>query len=292
MRLCFSAARYSCSYWSGLKKSLIAADGGLRDDFKDAAGGDFHKARIVSFGGSRAALGQVRRDGYCCSAHLVGQAESLLCRKGTCQLIYEVGEGNRLVPSFKLLEVKHSGDCLSPSTLNLQPSTGLPQFRDARPAPAWVGYSDHPGIARAQRRLHHHDLYPCSPPGRQRHKESPGLPVRGASRAGGGGAGCRVGPRERGTLTHAVSGRAQALVVTLLQQPRQVPPGYPSASGLPPKPMASSSSPAVPALAQTSPSVCSNRSRSWSSAKIASRRLRLAVVRRRQVARFITLVPP
>jgi hypothetical protein len=40
-------------------------------------------------------------------------------------LIYEVGESNRLVPSFKLLEVKHDCDSLSPSTLNFQPSTAL-----------------------------------------------------------------------------------------------------------------------------------------------------------------------
>jgi hypothetical protein len=58
----------------------------LSDDFKNAPGGDFHKARVIHFGGSRAALDQVRRDRYCRSARLVGQAESLLCRKVTCQL--------------------------------------------------------------------------------------------------------------------------------------------------------------------------------------------------------------
>jgi hypothetical protein len=40
-------------------------------------------------------------------------------------LIYDVGEGNRLVPSLKLFKVEHSACCLNPSTLNLQPSTGL-----------------------------------------------------------------------------------------------------------------------------------------------------------------------
>jgi hypothetical protein len=40
-------------------------------------------------------------------------------------LIYDVSEGNRLVPSLKLFEAKHGGTCLTPSTLNLQPSTGL-----------------------------------------------------------------------------------------------------------------------------------------------------------------------
>ena len=40
-----------------IQESLVAADDGLGDDFKEAPGGDFHKARIVRFGGSRAALG-------------------------------------------------------------------------------------------------------------------------------------------------------------------------------------------------------------------------------------------
>src|ERR1019366_7535508 len=40
-------------------------------------------------------------------------------------LIDDVGEGNRLVPSLKLFKVEHSACCLNPSTLNLQPSTGL-----------------------------------------------------------------------------------------------------------------------------------------------------------------------
>jgi site-specific recombinase XerC len=40
-------------------------------------------------------------------------------------LVYDVGEGNRLVPSLKLFKVEHSACCLNPSTLNLQPSTGL-----------------------------------------------------------------------------------------------------------------------------------------------------------------------
>jgi hypothetical protein len=40
-------------------------------------------------------------------------------------LIYNIGEGNRLVPSFELFKAKHSGDCLTPSTLNLQPSTTI-----------------------------------------------------------------------------------------------------------------------------------------------------------------------
>jgi integrase len=40
-------------------------------------------------------------------------------------LIYDVGEGNRLVPSLKLFKVERSACCLNPSTLNLQPSTGL-----------------------------------------------------------------------------------------------------------------------------------------------------------------------
>ena len=106
-----------------IQESLISANGSLRDDFKDAPRGDFHKARIISLGGSGAAFGQIRRDGYCRAAHLVGKAESLFGRECSCQAINDVGKGNGLVPSVQFLKVKHSGVGFSPSTLNLQPST-------------------------------------------------------------------------------------------------------------------------------------------------------------------------
>ena len=108
-----------------IQDSLIAADGSLGDDFKDPPGGDFHKARIIRFGGSRAAFRQIRRDGYCRSAHLVSETKPLFGRESPCQAINDVGKGNGLVPSVEFLKVKHGGFGFSPSTLNFQPSTCL-----------------------------------------------------------------------------------------------------------------------------------------------------------------------
>src|ERR1019366_407988 len=75
---------------SRIQKPLVAADGCLRDYFKDATGGDFYKASIIDFGGSRAAFRQVRRDGNCRSAHLVSETE-LLHRRESCVLVDKGG---------------------------------------------------------------------------------------------------------------------------------------------------------------------------------------------------------
>jgi hypothetical protein len=39
-----------------VEESLVAADGGLGDYFKEAAGGDFHKTPIIHLGRSEAAF--------------------------------------------------------------------------------------------------------------------------------------------------------------------------------------------------------------------------------------------
>ena len=82
---------------------------------------DYHKSGIVDFGGPRAAFRQIRGDGDCGSAHLVGEAKSVFRGEVTCQLTYDVGEGNRLVPSLKLFRVEHSAACLTPQLSTLNP---------------------------------------------------------------------------------------------------------------------------------------------------------------------------
>jgi hypothetical protein len=46
---------------------LVPTDGGLGDDFKEAAGGDFHEARIIRPGRSGAACGQTNESVMCAS---------------------------------------------------------------------------------------------------------------------------------------------------------------------------------------------------------------------------------
>ena len=89
------------------EKALVATKGGLGDDFKDAAGGDFHKARVIGPRRTGAAFGDVGRDGDGGATHLVGQAEAFFVREAAGELINKVRKRNGVPPGIELFKVEH-----------------------------------------------------------------------------------------------------------------------------------------------------------------------------------------
>lgn len=107
------------------EEPLIASNGGLGDDFKEAAGGDFDKARIIGSRRAGASFGDIGGNGNGCPAHLVGQAEAFRIWKAASQLINQVGKCNCFMPGIELLKVKHAKVLgTQPSTINTQPGCG------------------------------------------------------------------------------------------------------------------------------------------------------------------------
>ena len=89
------------------EETLVAGDERLGDDLEDRTCRDFDEACVVRVRIARAALGDVRRDGDCGAAHLVGEAKAFVARKSARDAIHVIRERNRLLPSVELLEIEH-----------------------------------------------------------------------------------------------------------------------------------------------------------------------------------------
>ena len=108
------------------EKTLVTANRGLRDNFKDAASGDFHEARVIHPGRPGAAFSDVGGNGNGGAPHLIGQTKPFFVREVAREFVNQVGEGDGFVPSFEFFKIEHKYERLKLSDAVLlasQPST-------------------------------------------------------------------------------------------------------------------------------------------------------------------------
>ena len=89
------------------EKTLVAANRGLRDNFKDAASGDFHEARVIHPGRPGTAFRDVGGNGNGGTPHLVGQTKPFFVREVAREFVNQVSERNRFVPSIEFFKIEH-----------------------------------------------------------------------------------------------------------------------------------------------------------------------------------------
>ena len=89
------------------EKTLVAANRGLRDNFKDAAGGDFHEARVIRPGRPGTAFRDVGGNGNGGTPHLIGQTKPFFVGEAAREFVNQVSERNRFVPSIEFFKIEH-----------------------------------------------------------------------------------------------------------------------------------------------------------------------------------------
>ena len=89
------------------EKTLVTANRGLRDNFKDAASGDFHEARVIHPGRPGAAFSDVGGNGNGGAPHLIGQTKPFFVREVAREFVNQVGEGDGFVPGFEFFKIEH-----------------------------------------------------------------------------------------------------------------------------------------------------------------------------------------
>jgi len=132
----------------GGEEALVAADGGLGDDFKDAAGGDFHEPRVVNAGGAGATFGNIRGDGHGSAAHLVGEPKAFLGGEAAREPVNEIGKGDRFLPGFELLKVEHGVEVVEGGELMVEWTDGklTAQLSTFNPQPFNANVMQKPGL--------------------------------------------------------------------------------------------------------------------------------------------------